>query len=143
MTLQYLTSPEDIAIAHEAIIELRPHLTDKDTFVKQVQAQQKEGYQLVGLFDKKEMVACMGYRFITMLAWGKVLYVDDLITKASHRQNGYGSKLLDHAKGIAKEQECTQVHLDTGYNRHAAHKAYLKKGFEFCCHHLALNLAPK
>jgi hypothetical protein len=29
------------------------------------------------------------------------------------------------------------VHLDTGYHRQAAHKAYLRNGFELNCHHLA------
>jgi hypothetical protein len=29
------------------------------------------------------------------------------------------------------------VHLDTGYHRHLAHRAYLKNGFQIDCHHMA------
>lgn len=37
----------------------------------------------------------------------------------------------------AKARQCDAVHLDTGYQRHAAHLAYLRNGFELNCHHLA------
>jgi hypothetical protein len=37
----------------------------------------------------------------------------------------------------ARALYCEAVHLDTGYHRHAAHKAYLRNGFELNCHHLA------
>jgi hypothetical protein len=35
-----------------------------------------------------------------------------------------------HAILIAKDNACDQVHLDTVYARHAAHRAYIKQGFE-------------
>ena len=75
-----------------------------------------------------------------MLAWGRILYIDDLITREKTRGKGYGKILLDHVTKIAKEAKCNQVHLDTGYTRHAAHKVYLKHGFELNAHHLALKL---
>jgi GNAT superfamily N-acetyltransferase len=77
---------------------------------------------------------------MTTLAWGKILYIDDLITKNTFTGKGYGKMLLDHATKIAKDNACQQVHLDTGYTRHAAHRLYLKQGFELNCHHLVLKL---
>ena len=75
------------------------------------------------------------------LAWGKIIYIDDLITSSQFRSNGAGNKLLDYVIDYAKEHNCAQVHLDTGYQRNAAHKVYLAKGFQLNCHHLALDLA--
>ncbi len=121
-------------------MELRPHLTDKEVFVAQVMQQQKEGYEIIAAYEQEEGVACIGFRFLTTLAWGKILYIDDLITKEKTRGKGYGKILLDHVIQIARERLCQEVHLDTGYARHAAHKVYLKQGFEFNCHHLALKM---
>jgi hypothetical protein len=50
-------------------------------------------------------------------------------------------QLLDYVIDYAKEHNCAQVHLDTGYQRNAAHKVYLARGFQLNCHHLALDLA--
>lgn len=140
MHIKSLKTHDEIAQSFDAFCELRPHLTDKEVFVAQVMQQQKEGYEIIAAYEQEEVVACIGFRFLTTLAWGKILYIDDLITKEKTRGKGYGKILLDHVIQIAREHLCKEVHLDTGYPRHAAHKVYLKRGFEFNCHHLALKL---
>ncbi|EMO57761.1 acetyltransferase (GNAT) domain protein [Leptospira santarosai str. CBC1416] len=111
-----------------------------EKFVAQVVDQQKEGYQVFAIEEAGRVVACIGFRFLTTLAWGRIVYIDDLIAKEKSRGNGYGKILLDHVIKIARENLCNEVHLDTGYTRHAAHKVYLKQGFELNCHHLTLKL---
>lgn len=140
MNIKSLKTHEEIAQSFDTFWELRPHLTDKEVFVAQVMQQLKEGYEIIAAYEQEEVVACIGFRFLTTLAWGKILYIDDLITKEKTRGKGYGKILLDHVIQIARERLCKEVHLDTGYTRHAAHKVYLKQGFEFNCHHLALKL---
>lgn len=141
MTIHSMTSSAEIDECHEAYLELRPHLMDADEFVTQVLLQMVEGFQIHAIREESGVVACIGYRVMTTLAWGKILYIDDLIVRESTRGKGYGSQLLKHAIAHAKEIGCNQVHLDTGYTRHAAHKAYLKHGFEINCHHMALQLS--
>lgn len=140
MQIKVMIEPQDIAQCFEAFLELRPSLTDKQAFVDQVLAQQKEGYQIVAVFHEDQVVACIGFRIMTFLAWGKILYIDDLITREAFRGKGYGKALLTYATDFAVQNGCGQVHLDTGYARYAAHKAYLTHGFELHCHHLALQL---
>ena len=140
MNIKALKTYDEIVQSFDAFCELRPHLTDKEVFVAQVMQQQKESYEIIATYEQEEVVACIGFRFLTTLAWGKILYIDDLITKEKTRGKGYGKILLDHVIQIARERLCKEVHLDTGYARHAAHKVYLKQGFEFNCHHLALKL---
>jgi GNAT superfamily N-acetyltransferase len=74
---------------------------------------------------------------MNMMAWGKVLYLDDLIALPAQQGRGWGSALLAWLQEQARAWHCDAVHLDTGYQRHAAHKAYLRNGFELNCHHLA------
>lgn len=140
MHIKSLKNHDEIAQSFDAFLELRPHLRSKEIFVDQVMEQYKEGYEIIAVYEQEEVVACIGFRFLTTLAWGKILYIDDLITKEKTRGKGYGKILLDHVIQIAREHLCKEVHLDTGYARHAAHKVYLKQGFEFNCHHLSLKL---
>lgn len=140
MLIKTLTTPHEIAEAFYLFTELRPNLSDKEKFVSQVIDQQKEGYRVMAIEDSGELVSAIGYRLLTTLAWGKILYIDDLITKSKNRGNGYGKILLDHVIQLARKNLCKEVHLDSGYMRHSAHKLYLKSGFELNCHHLALKL---
>lgn len=140
MKMNVMQTKEDIGNCFEAFSELRPHLKDKDHFTSQVEAQQKEGYTLAAIFDEGKAAACVGFRLMTTLAWGKILYIDDLITRDQCRGKGYGGKLLDYAIEQAKSFGCDQVHLDTGFARHVAHRVYVSRGFHFNCHHLALDL---
>jgi GNAT superfamily N-acetyltransferase len=140
MNIKTLKTYDEIALSYDVFLELRPHLQSKESFVAQVMEQYKQGYAIIAICEKGDMVACIGFRFLTTLAWGGILYIDDLITKEKTRGKGYGKILLDHVIQIARKSLCKEVHLDTGYARHAAHKVYLKQGFNFSAHHLALKL---
>lgn len=137
--IEMATDCQSIAECFTAFKELRPHLSDVFTFQKAVIRQMQQGYT-IAYIKEADVVACIGYRIFDMLAWGKILYIDDLITKASSRGMGYGSVLLSHVIDEAKRTGCDEVHLDTGYTRHDAHRAYLKHGFQLNCHHLSLKL---
>ncbi|MFZ4828441.1 MAG: GNAT family N-acetyltransferase [Phototrophicaceae bacterium] len=140
MDIQALQTAEMIVMAFDAFVELRPYLTDADRFTQQVLHQQQEGYRLFAILEGEEVVSCVGLRILTTLAWGKIVYIDDLITKSSHRGKGYGHALLDYAIKYAHEHGCAQVHLDSGYTRNTAHRVYLNHGFDIAGHHFSRKL---
>ena len=133
------TQPEIEEVFH-IISQLRPSLSNKESFAEQVMTQQKEGYIILSISDFDKIVGSVGYRFLTTLAFGKILYIDDLITEETSRYKGYGKILLDHVIKIAVENSCNEIHLDSGYTRHSGHKFYLKSGFELTAHHLKLKI---
>ena len=138
--IQQATTPQQIKLCFKVMQQLRPHFIDEHTFVEQVQRQIAEGYQLAYLEEDRVVKACTGFRFLEFLAWGKVLYIDDLITDSATRRNGYASKLLSWVIEQAKQAKCNQVHLDSGPQRHDAHRLYLNHGFKLNCHHFALEV---
>jgi len=73
MNMNLMQTQEEIGNCFEAFSELRPHLKDKDSFTSQIKVQQKEGYALAAIFDEGKAAACVGFRVMTTLAWGKVL----------------------------------------------------------------------
>ena len=131
---------EEILLCYPAYKELRPHLINEINFVTQVKNQQNAGFKLSFIKEADMVVACVGYRFLETLAWGKIIYVDDLITSESVRGKGYANMLLKYIEEQAKLFSCNEIHLDTGYQRFDAHRLYLKNGFKLICHHLSKNI---
>jgi L-serine/L-threonine ammonia-lyase len=134
------TSAEDIQRCFPVMSELRPHVPEQD-FVGIVTAQMKDGYRLIYATDAAgEVVAVSGFRFMTNLYIGKHIYVDDLVCKASLQRGGYGSALMEWIKKCAKDSGCAHVRLDSGVQRHDAHRFYLKNGFDIKSHSFVAKL---
>lgn len=118
---------------------LRPHVV-RDDFLPQVRRQEAQSYRLLALRHQGRIKSAAGFRLAEFLAWGKVLYIDDLVTLPGETGQGFAGALLDWLAAHAREHQCRAVHLDSGYTRFAAHRLYLGKGFELRSHHLVLDL---
>lgn len=140
MDINIAVSEFEIKACFPAIRELRPLLSEDD-FMAQVQRQMhNHGYILVYVVDEGQVVAVAGYRVAEFLAWGRVLYVDDLICRTACRQHGYGGALLDWLMAQAKTLACNQFHLDSGMQRYSAHRLYLNRKLQITSHHFSKEL---
>ena len=139
VAIQQISTVEGIQSCYNVMRQLRPHLTEEKSFIEQVQRQIAEGYQLAYSHEEGKISAVIGFRYLEFLAWGKVLYIDDFITDAQTRRNGHGGKLLKWVIEQAKKENCDQIHLDSGPQRHDAHRLYLNCGFKIIGYHFALN----
>ncbi|MCB9357445.1 MAG: GNAT family N-acetyltransferase [Calditrichaeota bacterium] len=139
-------SPEEIRRVYTVMRELRPHLSETE-FVEQVLRQmQGHGYTLIYMMDEQgEPVAAAGYRKTEMLHWGKVLYIDDLVTAERARSEGYAGHLFKHLMSLAREADLDAIHLDSGTHsgRWDAHRFYHKRGMSITSYHFVLNLRTK
>lgn len=115
---------------------LRPHL-NKDTWLATVNEMLKnEKYELRGFYDKEKIVAFIGYRKMTTLHSGYIIYIDDLCTIENYRGKGFGGKLIAYVRSIAESEHMDAVVLDTGFDNHTAQKLYFKNHFELSAVHL-------
>lgn len=127
MKITLAESDVEIAAAFNAMRHLRD-LQNSDEFIARVRQLSDDGYLLaVGIVDEK-VVACAGFRIGEKLAWGRHLYVDDLVTVPSERSKGYGRVLLDWLRDYAGEHGCGQLHLDSGAERVETHRFYEREG---------------
>lgn len=133
------SSDEQIINCLDLLKLLRPHLLRED-FLQMVRRQENEGYRLIYIQDEDGVKSVAGFRVCHYLAWGKVLYVDDLITLPEARGIGFGTHLLKWLMGEAKKQGCDGIHLDTGIEREDAHRLYLNLGMKINCLHLSMDL---
>ena len=122
--------------------ELRPHIATPEDLLARVRRQMQQGYRMVFLEEEGRVLSVAGYRIAEMLAWGRHMYVDDLVTAAGAQGTGCGSRLFDWLIAKAREAGCEQFHLDSGVHRFGAHRFYLHKGLDITAHHLAVKLAP-
>jgi predicted GNAT superfamily acetyltransferase len=136
------TSDAEIAACFPVMRELRTQLVESE-FVARVRRQQAGGYQLAQLRGAAGPVAVAGFRLSEALAWGRFLYVDDLATLASERSRGHGARLIAWLTDYARRHGCAQLHLDSGVQRYAAHRFYLREGMSITGHHFELDLGPK
>ncbi|MHB1587920.1 MAG: GNAT family N-acetyltransferase [Acidiferrobacteraceae bacterium] len=141
MNIRVATTDTEIAACYPVMRELRPHIAE-DHFLPRVQRQQAMGYCLAFVQEPDGAVAVAGFRIAENLAWGRFLYVDDLVTLPAHRSKGYGAELLSWLKEHAKKDGCTQFHLDSGIQRHEAHRFYEREGMTTTCLHFAEHIRP-
>ncbi len=138
-TIQIATSVAQIERCFPVMHQLRPALVAEE-FAGVVQAMQAEGYHLAFLESEGAVVSVAGYRVQGMLASGKTLYVDDLVTDAAVRSQGHGEAMLRWLIGRARDAGCATFSLDSGTHRQGAHAFYFRQGMRITSFHFALLL---
>jgi len=136
MVIKEAVSNEDILRCFDVMSELRTHLV-KENFLNSIRTMEMEGYKLVFAEDKGVIVAVAGYRINLNLFMGKHLYIDDLVTSNNDRSKGYGEKLINWLRDVARKSDCKYFHLDSGTQRDQAHKFYFQQGFTIASYHFS------
>ncbi|NVK56031.1 MAG: GNAT family N-acetyltransferase [Alteromonadaceae bacterium] len=120
--------------------QLRPQYsveTLKTLLMKQI----ANDYQVVLATDvNKQVVGIAGCVMGHKLAWGKYLYIDDLVVDEHSRGQHVGRALLDFCQALAKTHHCDSLHLDSGTQRHRAHKFYLGQGMHISSFHFVQSI---
>lgn len=137
MEVREATSAHDIEKAAEVLLELRPSF-ELAALISAIESQGESGYRLAILESTGVILAVAGFRIDTKLAWGKHLYVDDLVTTSGRRSEGAGQVMVDWLKACAEKNGCAQLHLDSGVQNFQAHRFYLREGSRIASHHFSI-----
>ena len=87
VTITHPETPGAIERCYPVMAQLRPHLT-AEAFVEQAQRQMSDGYALLFAEVNGTVAGVAGYRILENLAYGRFLYVDDLVTDEAWRSKG-------------------------------------------------------
>jgi GNAT superfamily N-acetyltransferase len=110
--------------------------------VTQVRRQQAAGYFLAYCEAEGEMRSVAGFRYSENLAYGRFMYVDDLVTRSEDRSKGFGKLLFDWLIAAARAHGCALIALDSGVQRFNAHRFYLINKMNIVSHHFILRIDP-
>lgn len=141
-TVQLAESDAEIAACAPVMAQLRPDVAGDD-FVARVQRLAAGGYRLACVREDGAVTAVAGFHVRENLPWGRHLYVDDLVTDAGRRSTGAGRALLEWLVAHARAAGCGRIELDSGVQRFAAHRFYLRERFEISSHHFSLDLRQR
>lgn len=139
--IRHAASDRDIRRCFPVMQALRPHLADAEDLLVRVRQMQAAGYwALIYVEDRGVPVACSGFRIADYLAYGKTLYVDDLICLESHRGKGFAENLMRWLEAHARKEGCAVLHLDSGTHRLPAHRFYHRLKLGITSFHFAKKL---
>jgi len=110
--------------------QLRPHLSEAQFVELFKNAQQLNGYQLLGAYMGGRCVGLLGYRILFDFVHGKHIYIDDLVVDEKVRSTGIGARLLEHSKLLAKKNGCQRLRLCTGNDNQKGMRFYERNGWE-------------
>lgn len=131
--LRVLTAEADQEIGNcfEAMHALRTNLRSRESFISQVQRQQRDfGYILLAaLSSEGPVVGVAGFRPQENLMHGLHVYVDDLVTVEAWRNRGVGATLMNVVIERAYASGYKKILLDTGRQSEEAHRFYARLGF--------------
>lgn len=130
---------DEIQSCYAVMAELRPHVEPGEFLYRVKRQMEIADYKLAYLMEEEEVKSVAGFRISECLAWGKFLYVDDLVSKSDGRSRGFGGALFDWLVQYAKTEGCDQFHLDSGVQRFAAHRFYLNRRMFIEGHHFSLR----
>ena len=136
MDIKTVSSEKDILKTWDAMQLLRSHLK-QDEYVNLIKGMFSEGYNMAYIEENGKAVSVIGFRQLQFLFNGRHIYIDDLSTLTAYRGKGYGGKLIDYVSNLAKEKGYEVVTLDSGYQRYAAHRLYMNKGFVIVGYHFS------
>jgi len=140
ISISVAETEQDILKCYPIMKQLRTQLAQSE-FVARVQRQKAElGYVLAFAHEEDQVKAVAGFRVSECLCDGKYLYIDDIVANEEDRSKGYGGQLFDWIVEHAKENGCMEIELDSGVQRFAAHRFYLRKRMKISSHHFSLDL---
>lgn len=129
-----------------ALLELRPQIGSAEALVARIDALRACGYRVIASFEgegeDEDAAAVACFRLRESLAWGRFLYVDDLVTRAALRGRGHADAVMAWMEEEARREGCSQMHLDSGVgpDRADAHRFYLRHRLQITSHHFARQL---
>ena len=109
-------------------------------FVSRVNKQGAQGYRLVALEVADKFVTVAGFKIVETLSWGRILFIDDLVTDEPYRGCGFGKEMFSWLRRHGQENSCREIHLDSSVDRGSAHGFYERLGMVVNCHHFAMAL---
>lgn len=124
-----LNAPADFERSFPVMKELRPHLNFSEYIEIFEQANKSDGYQIVAVEVQEQIVALMGFRFLSDFVRGRHLYIDDLVSTESARSQGLGAELLRYAEQVAFKSGCKTLRLCTGVENERGANFYERNGW--------------
>jgi GNAT superfamily N-acetyltransferase len=130
MTIKMAESDADLERISGVLLQLR-NAFDCETLIAQIKQQREAGYRIAYVESDGEILCVAGFIVGIKLAWGKHIYVDDLVTTEPHRSKGAGAKMISWLKSHARQLGRNQLHLGLRRAAFLCPQVLLARGLQY------------
>jgi GNAT superfamily N-acetyltransferase len=99
-----------------------------------------KGYHCLAAFQGERMVGVAGYWLVTRFYSGEYMDVDNVCVDESLRSSGIGLQMMNWLHEKARTLGCKSVMLDSYVTYAAAHRFYMRQGYEILGFHFKKKL---
>lgn len=99
-----------------------------------------KGYHCIAAFDGERIVGAAGYWLVARFYCGEYMDVDNVCVDESLRSSGIGLKMMNWLHDKARALGFKSVMLDSYVTYAAAHRFYMRQGYEILGFHFKKTL---
>jgi hypothetical protein len=121
----YICEPEWLESAETVHRQLRPQMPPD--YLEEMCRIFAGGARMIVAVDGRAVLGLGIWRRLEKTYSRTELYIDDLVTDESQRSKGVGHELLTWLEAKARELGCDSLCLDSGTQRHDAHRFYFRE----------------
>jgi len=119
--------------------QLNPSL-EKSDYSKMLPIMIRNGYRMVGAFDKKNCIGLSGF-WVNIKIWcGKYIEPDNVVVNQQYRSAGVGKMLMDWVIEEGKKLGCKVSTLDSYVGNDKSHNFYFREGYHIKGFHFYKDL---
>jgi GNAT superfamily N-acetyltransferase len=131
----------DMLVAAEGVHrQLRPNLPED--YVARMKEVFASGAEMAVAILGSRVVGIAVFRVLEKTHSGREVYCDDLVTDEAQRSMGVGHALISYMEKVGRERHCDTLALDSGTQRHRAHKFYFSEQMPITSFHFSKKLRP-
>lgn len=94
------------------------------------------GYQCIGVYNDKKLIACCGFWVLNKLYAGKHVEPDNVFVEEEYRSTGVGELMLNWLFDYAKSINCIGAEVNCYAHNEKGKKFWERKGFEALGYHM-------
>jgi GNAT superfamily N-acetyltransferase len=129
MGFKTITELDEIKDSYLLLKEIRDNQT-LDDFCTMFYFMKDEDYKMIGLYENSELITVSNIKLDFNSAYGKYIYIYDLVTKPEKRSQGYGKKMIKYISSLAISFDCENLVLNSLIDKVEAHRFYKRENFE-------------
>ena len=106
---------KELYTVYDVLVQLRSELTYEE-FEDLIYDMRHMEYKMIGIMDKEKLITYAGVAVQTNLYYKRHLFVFDLVTDESYRQQGYGKMMIEYLKDYAKMGMCQNLVFSSDFS---------------------------
>ena len=132
---------EELPTILPLIEQLNPH-ADPAELRRKLSVMIPLNYHCIGAYLDGVLIGVSGFWLGTRFWSGEYIDIDNVIVDEAHRSQGIGEQMIAWLEHYGTQRGCKMAMLDCYVTKHAAHRFYIRQGYDILGYHFTKTLNP-